>query len=238
MNGPQKKRTPWFEKTRAQRKRRYIRAKNKIRESRRFFRNIYHTSDALVPGCGWADLIFLSRRYPGSYYNVTIETAQCAFFEALQDRVWEQMIEGAGGYSAYRRLGPELHAKAMAARVELSALLAADPSMAVFEQAQIDLSYQAGIGLHVTIDAPYISPEAVERFILSFWADGELPFRGSTPMSWPSGACSNSFAIPVGVDPGEWAQDLLIRNQALEQSELLALELPAAPPSPPSPRSL
>lgn len=205
-------RRPWRALTRAQRKRRYIQARNNIRLSRAYFRGLYHTSDSLAPGRGWIDLVFLSRKRKGDYYNVTLETAFCAFSEKLSDLAWE-LNPRLDGFEAAR------------------SRLAAEGAVSVRERCEIDFSYTAGVGLHATIDAPYLSPEAVERFVSAFLDGGEIGFEGSEPLSWSAEeASSELFSNPVGEDFSQepWACDLLLRNRALDEALALAQSLQPA----------
>lgn len=218
---PRPQRGPWNELARAQRKRMLIRVRNNIRESRPYFRGLFHTSDVLDANRGWIDLVFLSRRRPGDYYNVTLQTAFCEFSEKINDLAWE-LNPRASGLEAVRKR------------------LAAEGQVFSTERAELDFSYTAGVGLHATVNEPYLSPEAVERFVLAFLDGGELAYERSERLSWPLDEAPFAlFPNPVGDDDHwsqPWAVELLARNLARNEQEALARQLPAAlaklPPRP------
>lgn len=214
---PRAKRIVWRQLARAQRKRRLIEVKNRIRNSAAYFRGLFHTSDSLSPGRGWIDLVFVSRKRPGDYYNVTLQTAFCEFSEALNDLAWEALDPALKGHGPTPQMA--------AAMSEARARLINEQAFSSHERFELDFSYRAGIGLHATVNEPYLSPEAVERFVNAFLDGGEAQWRSDAPLSWPASALSDDmFVNPVGADPAEedWAQALLARNKALD--ERLALE--------------
>lgn len=205
-------RRPWAALSRAQRKRRLIEVKNQIRQSRPYFRGLYHTSDALSPGRGWIDMVFVSRKNPRDYYNVTLQTALCEFSEALTDLAWKE--------------NPRLPGLQ-----EIRARLARQGAAFSTERAEIDRSYSAGVGLHATVNEPYLSPEAVERFVLAFLDSGEVAYERPELLRWSADeAPMDHFANPVGDDRSEeqWAKDLLARNKALDEADALAQSLPGS----------
>lgn len=226
---------PWGSLSRFERKRRLIKIKNDLRESSPYFRGLFHTPHSLRPGTLWIDLVFLSRKRPGDYYNATLACAVSEFSEALDSLAWAIVAPTIDDYpSAAQKSAAMAQARSIA--LEREALFSR-------ERVELDFTYTDGVGLRATVNEPCLTPEAVERFINAFLDGGEMSWRSETPLSWAPDALPPTdftFALPAWAEPLEepWARELLARNRAFDERQALIAGAPARGPAAAPPRSL
>jgi hypothetical protein len=215
---------PFGLQPRRRRKAAYIAVKNRIRRAAPMLGGQFATHDYLHGRNGWIDAFFLGRKAP-LFYNLTIETARHAFREAVHDRAWQRSYELApereslfldagvdpkSGYRTFRGREParypELDGNTRVEWVQAHLQPIADSGqIEVFEAWELHRDYVAGIGLHATIDVPYVTIDAVNGFIDRFLAT-EANYRDPRPRTWryeqvsPWGLEANAV-----LEPWEWA---------------------------------
>ena len=195
------------------------------------------TSDVIC-GNDWLDVYFLTADGKG-FYNATLETARCAYAERIMDAGYEYaesiapMPDFAFGPAdpatgcvellpepAHPAFGGKSRYETAKDKAKELALQGACP---VFESIELDRSYRYGVGLHAVIDAPELTRERVESFILSFRAAGEAPFSGTRPISFaPDILEHRKMSNGVSLDPSEWAGSM--EAELLSRDERSALE--------------
>lgn len=212
-------RRTWSELSRRERKERFIRVKNEAREEADLFHGLYHTSDMMGEHCSWMDLVILSQRYKGTYYNVTLESSICAFGEAVNDLAWERAFpkpESEWGPPRSHKLDMSLFEKEQKLIVEQGLIV-------VHEKWAVDDSYTAGIGLLATIHEPSLTVDVVEAFVRRFLESGETSFYDPTPLSFSYEDLGNRLVFlkhHTGYDE-EWKNELRTRNAILAEKKAL-----------------
>ncbi|MDT8990580.1 hypothetical protein RQP54_06840 [Curvibacter sp. APW13] len=227
---PQRRATrpPFNRRTRQAQKRAYWQLLGKIRRVAPVLGGRFYTRHYMHGENGWADVFFLGNRKP-IYYNLCIQTASYAYKELVSSRAWELSYELAP-------LDLDLSISERTAKDPVSGLYVTSPrepyrypelndmtryewaqaenqriadslEIQVFEHWTLRREYHSGIGLHATIDVPFVTIEAVNAFIERFLAS-EANFTGKTPRSFRFdeipywGLESNAIC-----DPGDWANE-------------------------------
>lgn len=226
--------------------------KNRLREEAEFLGGLFSTHDILGEQTAWADFYCLSRRR-GVLYNGIIETAKYRYAEMADSQAWDEselilpspdLFEGSyrdasGNLVIPSRSEPQ-EAFGGIPRLQWirrrAAEIADARTLSVCESVEIDPSYGYGIGLHVCLDVPSITIEAVESFVQDFLARGEAPWRGAAPLSWPASEIRFGLNSNALASPSEWAESRKPAQAALSESEALSLSLPAAAPNSPARR--
>ncbi|NTX28490.1 hypothetical protein HT746_15350 [Burkholderia pyrrocinia] len=206
------------------RKAAYIDVRNRIRRAAPMLGGQFTTHDYLHGRNGWIDAFFLGRKAP-VFYNLTIETARHAFQEAVQDRAWRHSYELAPDReplfvdavvdpkSGCRTFGarepvryPELDGNTRAEWVQAHLQSVADSGdIEVFEAWELHRDYSVGIGLHATIDVPYITVDAVNGFIDRFRVT-EANHRDPVPRAWRYEQLPHwGLEANAVLEPWEWA---------------------------------
>ena len=203
MNRRARSRTPFELQPRRRQKAAYIEVKNRIRRAASVLGGKFVTHDYMNGKNGWLDAFFLGRKAP-VFYNLTIDTTACAYKEAVWYRSWELSHELApdreppflgravrdpktGLYQVPPREPlryPELDGMARFEWVESQQRVIADSGeIQVFEEWTLHRDYAYGIGLHATIDAPFLTIAVVNCFVDRFLAM-ESDYRNLMPRSY------------------------------------------------------
>ena len=221
----QKKNKPFGQMPRRLQRGVYIHVSNRIRRAAPILGGKFTTRDYLHGQNGWIDACFLGLKAP-VFYNLTLETTRYAYKEAVREQAWERSYTLAaerepsildravkdpktGNYVTAPREPchyPELDNLTRIDWVQMQLATIADArTIQVFEAWSLHRDYAYGIGLHATIDVPFLTIDAVNVFIDCFMklvAD----FRDPVPRSYGHeeiahwGLESNAL-----IDPREWA---------------------------------
>jgi hypothetical protein len=149
---------------------------------------LFYTHDYLHGKNGWIDCYFLGKD-KFTFYNCTLETTRYAYKEAVNDTTWNSANELLPyDYNLiFSRDGKESQPDINAKHAEFGGLtrfewiegeqrrLADARSIQVFERLSLHNDYCFGIGLHATIDVPYLTVDTVNNFISQFLED-EKPY--------------------------------------------------------------
>lgn len=220
----QRKIKPFGQMSRHRQRDAYIRVSNQIRRAAPVLGGKFTTHDYLHGQNGWIDACFLGRKAP-VFYNLTLETTRYAYKEAVWDQAWEQSYDLApergpsildcamkdpktGNYITQARepyRHPELDDLTRIEWVQRQLPTIADAkTIQVFEEWSLQHDYAYGIGLHATIDAPFLTIDTVNAFIDRFMrieADCHDPmprsYRHDDISYW--GLESNAL-----IDPWKW----------------------------------
>lgn len=218
-------RTPFELQPRRQQKAAYIDVKNRIRRAASILGGKFVTHDYLHGKNGWLDACFLGRKAP-VFYNLTIETTTYAYKEAVWHRSWDlshelapdrepQFFERAvrdpetGLYEVLPREPlryPELDGMTRFEWVEVQQKAIADSGeIQVFEEWTLHRDYACGIGLHATIDVPYLTIETVNRLVDRFLAL-ESDYRDLVPRSYRYDEIPHwGLETNAVIEPWDWA---------------------------------
>ncbi|MCC7548411.1 MAG: hypothetical protein IT532_11655 [Burkholderiales bacterium] len=194
-------RPPFGEQSRRRRNRKYIGVKNRIRHTAPILGGRFTTHDYLHGGNGWMDALFLGRKAP-AFYCLALQTTWHAYKEAVfkrASRLFEERFpEAASPYACvwdrktrlYQPHGndahhyPELVGMTRSAwEARQSRLIANSGEVQVHEEWKLLRNYTHGIGLHASIDAPFLTIDAINIFITRFLRT-EADFRDPTPRSY------------------------------------------------------
>lgn len=202
-----KKHKPFGEQSRRRRKLTYINIKNQIRRAQPVLGGLFYSQDHLHGENGWIDLYFLGKE-PLTFYNCTLETARCAYVEAVHEAAWEaaekllpyhsNLIDNAYIDSESGLWTSELEPER--AEAEFDGLsrydwieaeevrIANSGSIVVHEQISLRYDFACGIGLDATINVPYLTVETINTFIAQFLSQSigshEKSNSSSAPLSF------------------------------------------------------
>lgn len=221
-----RKPTPFHRQSRRQQRAAYIELKNNIRRAAAILGGVFHTHDYLHGQNGWADVYFLGRKAP-VFYNAALQTTRTAYKEAVWDAAWdrsyalasdvepnlfERMVKDpeTGNYVVPEREPVRYPALSGLTRmdwmqVQLPAI-ADEGTIQVFEEWTLHRDYSYGIGLHVTLDVPFLTIAAINGFIERFLAR-ESGYRAPQACNYTHadiehwGLESNAL-----IEPWEWGQ--------------------------------
>lgn len=198
-----KRHTPFHKRSSKARKLAFIRMKNNIRRSAPVLGGLFYTHDYVHGQNGWVDIYFLGRQ-KGVFYNVTLQTARYEYKEEVSQAAWDaadalsphrfNLFEDAkkdpvtghwisnpkpeGALDAFGGLSRWDWIRAEEVRI------ANARTVKVHARVELDRDYAHGIGLHATIDAPYLTVEAINDFIRAFLAAGEKAYRDENALSY------------------------------------------------------
>lgn len=179
---------PFHLRSRQQRNQCYIDIKNKIRRSAPVLGGNFFTHDYIHGENGWLDVYFPAHKAP-NFYNVTLQTTRYAYRELVRDRAFDLSYELApesepslfdrmvknpqtGLYEAPPREPlryPELNQMTRYAWIESQLPVIADSgNISVFEEWEIDREYAYGIGVHATLNVPYLDIATIGIFVRRF----------------------------------------------------------------------
>lgn len=198
-----KRHTPFHKRSCKARKLAYIRMKNNIRRSASLLGGLFYTHDYIHGQNGWVDIYFLGKA-KGVFYNVTLQTARYEYKEEVSQAAWDaadvlvphrfNLFEDAkkdpvtGHWVSNPKPEGALDAFGGLTRWdwirEKEKAIAEARTVKVHARVELDRDYAHGIGLHATIDVPFLTVEAINAFIRQFLADGEKAWRDQNALSF------------------------------------------------------
>ena len=221
-------RPPFNRRARTAQKRAYWQVMGEICRAAPVLGGRFYTHHYLHGENGWIDGYFLGNKKP-VFYNLYLQTVSCAYKKLVSSRARKLSYELApldldlsiferpdndpvsGLYvtsprEPYRY--PEFNGMTRYDWTQSQYPRIADSlEIQVFEHWTLHRDYHSGIGLHATIDVPFVTIEAVNAFIERFLAS-EANFTGQTPRSFRFdeipywGLESNAIC-----DPWDWANE-------------------------------
>jgi hypothetical protein len=220
---------PFNKRSRSQRKLSYIRVKNEIRRQAPVIGGLFSTHSYINTNTAWLDIWFLGKK-PLVMYSVTLDTT----LQSYRDAIWNAAFNATFAVNS-ELLAQELEMEVLSRdaktgvvttqfpdplpRAEFGGLtsmqwqkaqeerLADSGQIQVFEKWTLHRDYSCGIGLHATIHEPYLTIDAINRFIKRF-LENEAEYKGEQSFQFSFEQCraaersgQDSNAI---VDPLEW----------------------------------
>ncbi len=198
-----KRHTPFHARSSKARKLAYIRTKNNIRRAAPVLGGLFYTHDYVHGQNGWVDIYFLGKE-KGVFYNVTLQTARYEYKEEVSHAAWEaadalvphrfNLFEDAkkdpvtGHWVSNPK--PEGALDAFGGKTRWEWIHEKEKEIAdarthkVHARVELDRDYAHGIGLHATIDVPFLTVDAINAFIRDFLARGEKPWRDENALSF------------------------------------------------------
>ncbi len=217
---------PFNRQPRRRQKESYIRLKNKIRRAEPILGGAFFTHDYLHGENGWADVYFLGHKAP-VFYNAALHTTRSAYKDKVWDIAWdrsyslapdvgpgllEQMVKDpkTGNYFVPEHEPVRYPALDNLSRIDWVRrqlpVIADERAIQVFEEWSLHYDYEYGIGLHATLDVPFLTIDAISHFIERFLAS-ESAYRAPQPCGYSHADITcwglESNAI---IDPWEWRQ--------------------------------
>jgi len=222
------RRIPFCAQSRGRRKAAFISVKNNIRRHAGILGGLFSTQDYLHGKNGWIDCFFLGRK-PPVFYNCVIDTTRNAYKEQVRELAYEQSYALVSAVDhrlfehAVKDPSSGLWAMTLPEEKRFDALdgltrrewverqiprIANDGAIKVHEGWTLHHDYRFGIGLHVTLDVPYLTIEAVNAFILRFLAV-EVAYANPSPISYSYDELENwHIESNAMADPGQWPKPL------------------------------
>lgn len=164
---------PFNERSSKKRMRAYNRIKNEIRRSAPTHGGLFCTKDLLDGKNVLVDLYFLGNK-EGIFYNLTLQTAR----QEYKEEVFRAAINAANALEAFDGLTRRQWIEREQARI------ADARTINVYPRAELRSDYAFGIGLHATIDVPFLTVGVIKAFIKDFLAIGERPWRDEESISF------------------------------------------------------
>lgn len=206
----------------------YINVKNRIRRAAPQLGGTFITHDYLNGKNGWADIYFLSCS-KALFYNVTLQTTRYAYREAVEmlayDRSYEVVEEREAGFwtSGYTDPAtgdyvippweppgyPEFDGQSRMDWIGTQYEPIANAGVVeVYEQWTLHDDYAYGIGLHATLDVPYLTIEAIQDFIERF-LQTEKPWRNPDPIRYAYDEIDHWGLLESNavIYPWDWPED-------------------------------
>ena len=198
-----KKRIPFGERSRRQRKAAFIFVKNDIRRHANILGGLFFTHDYLHGKNGWIDCLFLGRK-PPVFYNCVLDTTRNAYKEQVRELAYEQsyalvpaseprlfdhVIKDSRSGLWTMTLPEEKRFEALDGLSRRKWVerqipnIANDGAIKVHEGWTLHHDYRFGIGLHATLDVPCLTIEAVNTFVQRFLA-AEAEYANPNPISY------------------------------------------------------
>ncbi len=224
MKRRRKKHTPFVELARHRQKDQFIGVRNKIRRAAPVLGGLFYTHDYMHGQNGWLDGYFLGP--VPVFYNFALETAIHHFKEECMDLAWDEAEalvphrfnlfddakkDPATGLYVCKPREPEVHPEfdgmtRIAWVVKRAGEIASEGKVSVFEEVTLHRDYRHGIGLHGTINVPFLTVDAVNEFIARFLEKGDgwrgeaaLEFSAADVGHW--GLESNAIVEPWEYPP-------------------------------------
>lgn len=191
---------PFPDQSRRRRKRDTIRLKNRIARHAPMLGGLFTTPEYMDAEMQWVDFYFLSGRR-NTFFNATAVTAKHRYFEKTETLARDRSHELAPLSDAPFRLRdmfkrrpdgnyeyasmPETMQPVFGGRTRSEWIAAEErrligtDSVAVQVGWSRDTQYRYGIGLHVVLDVPSVTIDALNTFILEFRAMGEADWCSS-----------------------------------------------------------
>jgi hypothetical protein len=222
------RRLPFGSQSRERRKAAFISVKNEIRRHAGVLGGLFSTDDYLHGKNGWIDCFFLGSK-PPVFYNCVIDTTRNAYKEQVRELAYEQSYalvppsERSLFDHAVKDPISGLWAISLPEEERFAALdglsrrawierqipsIANEGEIKVHEGWTLHHDYRFGIGLHVTLDVPYLTIEAVNAFIHRFLAT-EAAYANPNPVSYRYDEMENwHIESNAMVEPGLWQKPL------------------------------
>lgn len=189
-------------RTRRKRHREYLHAVGLIRRAAPTLGGLFYTNDYLHGQNGWLNLYFLGQNKV--VYSAALQTTRYAYKEAVGDLAWDEAEKlvpfdwfkkhdfvkdaATGLYVMQQEREPQLAEFDGLTRLQFvqhrERPIADARIVKVFEAWTLHYDHRFGVGLHATIDVPFLTTEAVQDFILRFLAAGEKPYRNDRALSY------------------------------------------------------
>ena len=223
-----KKRIPFGERSRRQRKAAFIFVKNDIRRHANILGGLFFTHDYLHGKNGWIDCLFLGRK-PPVFYNCVLDTTRNAYKEQVRELAYEQSYTLAPDSKlrlfdhAVKDPRSGLWTMTLPEEKRFEALdglsrgewverqvprIANNGVIKIYEGWALHHDYRFGIGLHATLDVPYLTIEAVNAFIHRFLAT-EAEYANTNPISYRYDEIENwNIESNAIADPDQWSKSL------------------------------
>jgi len=183
---------------------------------------LFYTNDYLYGTNGFIDCYFLGRDNK-TFYNATLQTTRCEYKEKAQDiardkadelvpidvdAIWDRLQgktpidDAVDPYDPNPAFG---NLRRLDWVDEQSRIIADEGTVQVFEEVTLHCDYRYGIGLHATIDVPYLTIDTINTFIRNFLATCEKPYRKEAPITYRADELDwqHNDTIATIVDPLE-----------------------------------
>jgi hypothetical protein len=175
----------------------YISIKNRIRTDAPLLGGRFTTHHVLDGTNNWVDGYFLSRRRP-YFFNLALNTTRCAYRDSVEQSAWEKSFELAPEREPPFLDRVEIDPKTSRgfiphrARLEYEELdgmtrwdwvtsqfpvIADALQFSVYENWTLHGDYGFGIGLHATINAPFLTVDVINAFMDRFLVDEATYFN-------------------------------------------------------------
>jgi hypothetical protein len=218
------KRTPFESQSTRSKRAKYIDVKNQIRRAAPILGGLFVTRHYMHGRNGWLDAYFLGRNGP-IFYNVALQTTAYAYKEAVEELAWDASYERAAEQelSFLDRPTVEVNGRQVTMPseplhydaldgvtrvdwVEAHCKVIADSGqIQVHEEWSLHRNYGYGIGLHVTLDVPYLTVEAVNAFVKRFLA-GPAEYRNPVGRAFRHDEIAHwGLEANAHIDPWDWA---------------------------------
>jgi hypothetical protein len=219
------KHIPFAERKRTAQKRAYQNVLNNIRRSAPMLGGKFYSRHYMHGENSWIDGYFLGTHKP-TFYNFCLQTTRYAYKEKVVDLAWDKsylvapvesdlsifdrtVLDPVSGlyvtpaHQPHRY--PELNGMT---RLEWTQAqlpkIANNQEVQVFENWTLHYDYHSGIGLHATIDVPYLTIDAVNLFIDRF-LQSESAMVGTVALSYRHDQIGHWGIEPNSIaDPWEW----------------------------------
>jgi len=221
-------RIPFAQRSRTAQKRAYWNVLRRIRRGAPILGGRFYTHHYLAAENGWVDGYFLGSTKP-AYYNFAFQTVPYDYKEQVRQRAWDLSYEitpddldtsvfertvkdpVSGLYVTPPHMPyhyPELDGMT---RYEWAQTqqerIANSGDIQVFEHWTLHRDYHSGIGLHATIDVPFLTIEAVNGFIDRF-LQTEAEFTSREPRTYRFDQIAHWGIEPNAIcDPWDWGPD-------------------------------
>jgi hypothetical protein len=203
----------------------YVHVRNQIRAAAPILGGKFFTHHYLHGQNGWIDAWFVGHKAP-RFYNLTLETTRCAYAEAVWEQAWEascllvapeaepRLLDRAtrdpvsGHYVTVLgepRRFPEFGDCTRMQWVQRQLRVIANTgSIHVLEHWSVHRDYAHGVGVHATIDVPWLSVDTVNAFIDRFMAD-ESDYWDVRPLSYRYDEVAHwGNQANAVIDPSQW----------------------------------
>ncbi len=216
---------PFGQQPRSRRKAAYIKVKNAIRRVAPVLGGKFVTHDYMHGKNNWLDAHFLGRKAP-LVYSLAIQTTAAAYKEAVERRAWDSSYAlvpnhdtwpddrvirdpktGTISYLPYEPVRhPEFDGMTRIEWIKSRCEPIADGGeIQVHEEWTLHHDYVGGVGLHATIDVPFLTIDAVNDFIDRFMLL-EADYRDPTPRSYTYQQIDHwGLDTNTVIDPWDWA---------------------------------
>lgn len=228
------KRTPFGQRSQRDQKRSFLRIRNRIQRSAPVLGGKFATHFLIHSQTEWTDAHFLGTQSPVSY-SLALQTTRYEYKELVRDRAWDLSYELAPerehvlrspiskdpktGLSLYR-LEP-LHYPELDNLTRLDWAqsqhkgIADSGEVQVFERWTLHREYHNSIGLHATIDVPFLTIDTVNAFIDRFLMT-EANFLDPAPHTYQYEQIENwGLNANALVEPEDW-EVAMVQPQSLE----------------------